>query len=115
MEVQNQTDYIPKDIQDLSQLGYIKKERAKKAIRSLLSVAPHTIEEIADHFEISPELVKGLIMELTKAKLVVNVPNHSSKYYSKSKQFDGKVKNYDFQAYRGTRNDPENGAGFRRK
>lgn len=91
LEIQNQTDYIPKDIQDLSQLGYVKKERAKKAIRSLLSLVPHTIEEIADHFEISPELVKGLITELTKAKLVVNAPNHSSKRYLKSKKFDGAV------------------------
>lgn len=57
----NKTDYVPKDIQDVSKIGYFKKKRAKKAIRWLLSIAPLSVEEIADHFEMSPELVKGLL------------------------------------------------------
>lgn len=89
---QNKTDYIPKDITNISQLGD-KKYPAKKAICRLLSIAPHSEEEIAGHFEISPKLVKGLLKELIEASLVVNVPEHSSKYYLKTKEFDVEVEN----------------------
>ena len=88
---QNKTNYIPIDIHDISKIGDFKKRGAKKAICWLLSKAPHSGEEIADHFVISRELVKGLLTELTKANLVVNVSMHSSKYYLKS-QNDSKKK-----------------------
>lgn len=88
---QNKTNYIPKDILDISKIGYFKKRQAKKAIRWLLSKAPHSVEEIADHFEISRELVKGLLTELTKDNLVVNVSRYSSRYYLKSRN-DSKKK-----------------------
>ncbi len=39
----NKIDYVPKDIHDISKIGYFKKRRAKKAIRWLLSIAPHSI------------------------------------------------------------------------
>lgn len=83
LQSQNQMDYIPINIQDISIIGFKKKRRAKKAIRWLLSITPHSAEEIADHFEMSPELVKALLMELTNANLVANVPGDSSKYYLK--------------------------------
>lgn len=89
----NQTDYIPKDIQDVSKIGFIKKKQAKKAILWLLSIAPHSIKEIADHFDISSALVKGLLMELTKANLVVNVPGNN--HYFKSKKSDSEKKTYE--------------------
>lgn len=82
---------IPEDIQDISKIGYFKKKKAKKAILWLLSTALHSAEEIADHFELSPELVKGLLMELTKDNLVVKVPGYPYKYCLKSK-IDGKKK-----------------------
>lgn len=79
IEAQNKIDYIPKDSEDISQLDYNKKKQVQKAICWLLSIAPHSVEEIAEHFEISPELVKGLIMKLSKANLVVQVPG-SNRY-----------------------------------
>lgn len=77
--------YINKDIKDISKLSYIKKRRAQKAICFLLSMVPHSVDEIADHFEISPELVKVLIEELTKANLVIKVPGYSTYTTFKSK------------------------------
>ena len=75
----NKTEYITEDIKDISQLAYVKKKRAQKAICWLLSKASHSVIEIADHFDMSPELVKGLMEELTKNNLVVQVPG-STRY-----------------------------------
>lgn len=84
LQSQTKTDYIPKDIEELSELGYFQKKQAQKAIRWLLSKAPHSVDEIADHFEISPKLVEDLLKELTKANLVVKLPGQSS-FWSSSK------------------------------
>lgn len=64
-QAQNKSDYIPKDIDEISQLSVIKKIQAQEAIRWLLLKDPHSIEEIADHFEISPALVKELLEDQT--------------------------------------------------
>lgn len=88
----NRNDYFKKDIKDITKIGYLKKKRAKTAICWLLSKASHSAGEIADHFEMSPELVKDLLIELTKSKLVVNDPENSTKYYLKSNNFYGKEK-----------------------
>lgn len=84
LPLQNQVD-IPIDIQDISTLGFNKKRRAKKAIRRLLFITPHSAEEIADHFEMSPELVKALLFELAKANFVVKVAGNSIKYCLKER------------------------------
>lgn len=84
LHLQNRID-IPINIQDISMVGFGKKRRAKKAICRLLSITPHSTDEIADHFEMSPELVKALLLELTKANLVVTVPGVSPKYCLKEK------------------------------
>lgn len=91
LQSQNKTDYIPKDIKEISQLGYLKKKRALKAIWWLLSKAPHSVDELADHFEISHELAKGLIEELAKANLVVKVPGRLAKYYIQPIEFNVEV------------------------
>lgn len=83
--LKNNATNISKDSHDISKIGYFKKKKAKKAIRWLLSVAPHSVEEIADHFEMSPELVEGLLMELVKANFIENVPGHLNKYYLSKK------------------------------
>lgn len=62
---ENKTNYIPKDIGELSQISSYKKNQAQKAIRWLLSKAPHSVDEIAEHFEISPELARALLVDLT--------------------------------------------------
>ncbi|MDA8234968.1 MAG: hypothetical protein M0Z31_09255 [Clostridia bacterium] len=87
----NKNEYINEEIKDISQLGYVKKKRAKKAISWLLSKAPHSVPEIADHFDMSPELVKGLLEELMKANLVVRVPGSSNKYNLESKNLRGSL------------------------
>lgn len=63
---QNKTNYIPKDIEEVSKISNIQKKQAKKAIRWLLSKVPHSVDEIAEHFEFSPELVKVLLKDLTR-------------------------------------------------
>jgi hypothetical protein len=63
---QNNTNYIPKDIGELSQISSYKKNQAQEAIRWLLSKAPHSVDEIAEHFEISPELAKALLKDTTR-------------------------------------------------
>lgn len=83
---ETQADYIPKDIKDPSKLGNPETNIAQKAILWLLSKAPHTVDEIADHFEISPELVKYLIKDLTAAKLVVSGPEHLPRHQLKQKR-----------------------------
>lgn len=79
----NKTEYISEDIKDISQLGYSQKKQAQKAICWLLSKASHSVTEIADHFGMSPELVKGLMEELTKDNLAVQAPE-STRYNSAS-------------------------------
>lgn len=79
---EDKTQHITENMKNISELGYFKKKRAKKAICWLLSKAPHTVDEIADHFEISPELVKDLIEELSEVNLVVKIPGRTTKYYA---------------------------------
>jgi hypothetical protein len=65
--------YILEDIKHPCNIGEKKKRFCKKAIVWLLSKTPHSIWEIADHFEISPELVQHLITELIANKRVVKL------------------------------------------
>lgn len=89
LQSQHKTDYIPKDVEEISQIDYIKKKHAQKAIRWLLSKAPHSVDEIADHFGISPELAKGFLMDLTEDNLIVKLPGHSTKYSLEPVNTDG--------------------------
>ena len=65
--------YILDDIKHPGNIGDVKKRFCKKAIIWLLSKAPHSNTEIADHFEISPELVQYLIAELIASRCVVKL------------------------------------------
>lgn len=57
--------FLPKDLIYPSNISYEQKTSAKKAILWLLTKAPHNVNEIADHFAMSPELVKSLMQELS--------------------------------------------------
>lgn len=61
---ENVVGYLPNDIINPHELSYSQISSAKKAILWLLSKAPHTIDEVAGHFALSPELVQFLITEL---------------------------------------------------
>lgn len=61
---ENMAEYLPKDTIFSSSISRSQKTSAKKAILWLLSKAPHTVDEIADHFGISAVLVKFLMEEL---------------------------------------------------
>lgn len=65
--------YILEDIKHPCNIGKVKKRFCKKAIVWLLSKAPHSVREIADHFEISPELVQNLLLELIANNRVVKL------------------------------------------
>lgn len=55
------------NIDNPSGVSRTQKKSAKKAIFWLLSKAPHTIDEIADHFGLSPEVVESLITEFIRS------------------------------------------------
>lgn len=66
-------DYLPNDIINPHQLSYSQKKSVKKAILWLLSKTPHTVGEVADHFALSPELVKSLMTEFIRSgKLIID-------------------------------------------
>jgi DNA-binding CsgD family transcriptional regulator len=74
-EKKNMDNFLPKDIINLRGISYIQKKSAKKAILWLLSKSPHSIEEIAEHFALSPELVNFLIQELMRSGKVAMETN----------------------------------------
>ena len=84
-QTETRTDFISPDIIDISILCIGKKRQTKKAIYWLLSKAPHSIEEIAEHFGFSNELVKGFIDELLTSKLVCNFGGDSHRFKAKEK------------------------------
>ena len=57
--------FLPKDIIYPNNINNLQKTSAKKDIQWLLTKAPHNVDEIADHFAMSPDLVKYLMKELT--------------------------------------------------
>lgn len=63
----NEDNYLPKEIINLHGVSYTQKRSAKRAILWLLSKATHSIDEIAEHFELSPDLVNSLVQELIQA------------------------------------------------
>ena len=83
--------YILEDIKDPGNIGKKKKIFCQKAIIWLLSKAAHSTTEIADHFEISPELVKSLLAELIAKKRVVRLAD--SKRYQALKTGIPRVNN----------------------
>jgi predicted HTH transcriptional regulator len=58
-------NYILKSATVIAELTATQREAAKKAIEWLVSKAAHTIEEIAEHFDVTSELVE-LIVDLLK-------------------------------------------------
>lgn len=56
--------YIHTQERDPFNLSSTKKQNTKTAIVWLLSKAPHSVGEIADHFAINPKLVTRLLGEL---------------------------------------------------
>lgn len=65
--------YIVEDIKHPDNLGGKKKRFCIKAIYWLLTKTSHSIQEIADHFEISPELVDIFVTELIADQRVVKL------------------------------------------
>jgi hypothetical protein len=76
--------YILDEIKHPCNIGKVKKRFCKNAILWLLSKASHSVREIADHFDISPELVQCLIVELIAAKRVMKLPD-SDRYQALKK------------------------------
>lgn len=72
LEKENRADYLPKDIVNPRALSYSQRKSAKKAILWLLSKAPHTVDEIAEHFALSPELIKVLLQEITRSGMLTS-------------------------------------------
>lgn len=66
-EKKNEIDYLPQNIDNPRQLSYSKKQSAQKAILWLLSKAPHTVDEVAEHFALSPELARSLIKKYVRS------------------------------------------------
>lgn len=64
---ENVVGYLPNDIINTHELSYSQKLSAKKAILWLLAKAPHTVNEAAEHFALSPELVTSLVAELIRS------------------------------------------------
>lgn len=69
-EAANKPEYVPKDILSPNRISNLQKNSAKKAIVWLLSKASHSVNEIAEHFELSPELVNLLIQELVRSGML---------------------------------------------
>lgn len=61
------SNYIPPSSTSIDELTDGQRESAKKAIEWLISKAPHTVNEIAEHFEMSTVLVAVLVSELITA------------------------------------------------
>lgn len=74
--------YIFEDIKHPCTIGRRKKKFCKNAIVWLLSKTPHSIWEIADHFEISPQLVISLISKLIRSGQVVKLAD-SDRYQAR--------------------------------
>jgi predicted transcriptional regulator len=70
---EKQPGYILEKVKRPSDIGRAERDSCIRAIIWQLSKAPHSIEEIADHFEISPELVKTFLTELIATKRVVRL------------------------------------------
>lgn len=73
-------EYISKDVVNPYNISSTQKSTAKKAIIWILSKTSHSVEEIAEHFEISPELVKHLLNELTEAKIIAKSFGRTPRY-----------------------------------
>jgi len=70
---------ISKDVVDPGEIGERKLMSAKRAIIWLLTKSPHSVEELADHFEISPKLVSYLLKELVSEEVVSEVNKRKKK------------------------------------
>lgn len=82
-------DYIPDNVEDPYNISTTQKNAAKDAIAWLLSKAPHSAEEIADHYAMSPQLVSHLLEELEEVDYVTKESVSSLRY--KLKQQDKRV------------------------
>ncbi len=69
-EKKNRDDYLPMYINDPKKVSKSQMNCAKEAILWLLSKTPHTVYEIAEHYALSPELVKFLIEELVRSGML---------------------------------------------
>lgn len=76
----NRSKYIPNDAIDTYKISSAQKNSAKKAIVWLLTKASHTVEEIADHYDMSTELVSELLQELISTKIVAKVSCRPARY-----------------------------------
>jgi len=76
--------YILEDIKHPCNIGKVKRRFCKNAIFWLVSKAPHSVREIADHFELSPELVESLLSELISRKRVAKL-TESDRYQALKK------------------------------
>ncbi len=90
--LKSRAEYIPNNVESHYHISSNQKSSAKKAITWLLSKAPHTAEEIADHFEMSPCLITHLLEELKDANCVIKESVRSNRYILKEfKHREGEV------------------------
>lgn len=78
--LKTRAEYIPTNVEDPCKISSTQRNSAKKAITWLLSKSPHSVEEIADHFELSPQLVGSLLEELIDANYVARESLRSARY-----------------------------------
>lgn len=70
------SNYIPNDSDLVDKITHNQKESAKKAIEWLVSKSPHNINDIAEHFDMSPVLVAILVCELIRDNRLILDPNN---------------------------------------
>lgn len=78
--LKTRAEYIPTNVIDPYKISITQKSSAKRAITWLLSLTPHSVDEIADHFELSPHLVSRLVEELVDAGYVTRESSRSGRY-----------------------------------
>lgn len=90
--LKTRAEYIPTHVEDPCKISSNQRNSAKRAITWLLSKSPHSVEEIADHFELSPQLVGSLMEELVYANYVTRESLRSDRYeLNKSTKEAGEV------------------------
>lgn len=86
-------NYIPSSITLPKELSENQSEAAKKAIEWLVTKAPHTFDEIAEHFDITNELVSALVKILKSEERVYTVKVEGVTFVLKNKPVKSKILN----------------------
>jgi len=74
------SNYISVQADSIQELSSTQYQAAKRAIEWLLAKSPHTVKQIADHFEMSPRLVATLVEEMKLTGRIVEDSFQSGLY-----------------------------------